>query len=62
MTLAKIQPNLNVYALKKPLVYQSLEQQGQQEASYIEIEDNLEEPFVENNNDTLSYKTTIFQN
>ena len=61
MTLAHIQPHINAYALKKPLVYQYQPMGGQEVATKIEIKNGIERniPIEWINFTNISYKTRV---
>ena len=62
MALAHIQPHINAYALRKPLVYQYQPIGGQEVATKIEIRPNIERnmPTEWINFTNLSYKTQFY--
>jgi hypothetical protein len=59
MALAHIQPHINAYALRKPLVYQYAAIGGQEVATKFEIRSDIERiiPTEWINFDNISYKT-----
>ena len=61
MALAHIQPHINAYALKKPLVYQYKLMGGQEHATKIEIPPDIETPIPKEwiNYTNISYLTQI---